>query len=96
MGHFIEMIVSFCGNLWTVVGLLNISLRSVMYLLYFCLCCFQVKLSEKSSLLEKADGEISELAEKVNEQKKLIQKLEDDILKVRIDECYFCLPQYEL
>lgn len=41
----------------------------------------KVKLSEKSSLLEKADGEISELAEKVNEQKKLIQKLEDDILK---------------
>ncbi|KAK9926253.1 hypothetical protein M0R45_023494 [Rubus argutus] len=41
----------------------------------------KVKLSEKSSLLEKADGEITELAEKVNEQKKLIQKLEDDILK---------------
>lgn len=88
MEHFIEMIMSFCGNLWTVVGLLNISLRSVVYLLYFFLCCFQVKLSEKSSLLEKADGEITELAEKVNEQKKLIQKLEDDILKVRIDDSW--------
>lgn len=88
MEHFIEMIMSFCGNLWTVVGLLNISLRSVVDLLYFCLRCFQVKLSEKSSLLEKADGEISELAEKVNEQKKLIQKLEDDILKVRIDDSW--------
>lgn len=88
MKHFIEMIMSFCGNLWTVVGLLNISLGSVVYLLYFCLCYFQVKLSEKSSLLEKADGEISELAEKVNEQKKLIQKLEDDILKVRIDDSW--------
>ncbi|XP_062029469.1 protein CASP [Rosa rugosa] len=41
----------------------------------------KVQLSEKSSLLEKADGEITELAEKVNEQKRLIQKLEDDILK---------------
>lgn len=47
-----------------------------------------MKLSEKSSLLEKADGEITELAEKVNEQKKLIQKLEDDILKVRIDDSW--------
>ncbi|XWS48319.1 hypothetical protein CRYUN_Cryun13aG0065400 [Craigia yunnanensis] len=41
----------------------------------------QVKLSEKTSLLETAEGKIVELAEKVNKQQKLIQKLEDDILK---------------
>ncbi|KAH1091584.1 hypothetical protein J1N35_018841 [Gossypium stocksii] len=41
----------------------------------------KVKLSEKTSLLETAEGKIVELAEKVNEQQKLIQKLEDDILK---------------
>ncbi|KAK2647829.1 hypothetical protein Ddye_015318 [Dipteronia dyeriana] len=39
------------------------------------------KLSEKTSLLETAEGKIAELAAKVNEQQKLIQKLEDDILK---------------
>ncbi|MBA0799929.1 hypothetical protein Gohar_010407 [Gossypium harknessii] len=44
----------------------------------------KVKLSEKTSLLETAEGKIVELAEKVNEQQKLIQKLEDDILKTRI------------
>lgn len=43
---------------------------------------FQVKLSEKSSLIETAEGKIAELTAKVNEQQKLIQKLEDDILKV--------------
>ncbi|MBA0690023.1 hypothetical protein Goari_007721 [Gossypium aridum] len=42
---------------------------------------FLVKLSEKISLLETDDGKIRELTEKVNEQQKLIQKLEDDILK---------------
>ncbi|KAB2001326.1 hypothetical protein ES319_D12G294300v1, partial [Gossypium barbadense] len=41
----------------------------------------QVKLSEKISLLETDDGKIRELTEKVNEQQKLIQKLEDDTLK---------------
>ncbi|KAG8483109.1 hypothetical protein CXB51_022069 [Gossypium anomalum] len=41
----------------------------------------KVKLSERTSLLETAEGKIVELAEKVNEQQKLIQKLEDDILK---------------
>ncbi|KAL6270187.1 hypothetical protein ACE6H2_027098 [Prunus campanulata] len=41
----------------------------------------KVKLSEKASLLEKADGKTAELTVKVNEQQKLIQKLEDDILK---------------
>ncbi|XVF53934.1 hypothetical protein PTKIN_Ptkin05aG0140300 [Pterospermum kingtungense] len=41
----------------------------------------KVKLSEKTSLLETAEGKIVELTEKVNEQQKLIQKLEDDILK---------------
>lgn len=41
----------------------------------------KVKLSEKTSLLETAEGKIAELTAKVNEQQKLIQKLEDDILK---------------
>lgn len=45
---------------------------------------FQVKLNEKTSLLETAEGKIAELTAKVNEQQKLIQKLEDDILKVWI------------
>ena len=48
--------------------------------------CFQVKLSEKTSLLETAEGKIAELTAKVNEQQRLIQKLEDDILKVCINE----------
>ncbi|BBH09445.1 CCAAT-displacement protein alternatively spliced product [Prunus dulcis] len=41
----------------------------------------KVKLSEKALLLEKADGKTAELTANVNEQQKLIQKLEDDILK---------------
>ncbi|KAL4348415.1 hypothetical protein GQ457_17G027410 [Hibiscus cannabinus] len=41
----------------------------------------KVKISEKVSLLETAEGKIRELEEKVKEQQKLIQKLEDDILK---------------
>ncbi|XP_031279055.1 protein CASP isoform X2 [Pistacia vera] len=41
----------------------------------------KVKLSEKASLMETAEGKIEELTAKVNEQQKLIQKLEDDILK---------------
>ncbi|XP_057466008.1 protein CASP-like [Actinidia eriantha] len=41
----------------------------------------KVKLSEKTSLLETAEGKIAELTAKVNEQQRLIQKLEDDILK---------------
>ncbi|XVF09646.1 hypothetical protein REPUB_Repub07fG0112300 [Reevesia pubescens] len=41
----------------------------------------KVKLSEKAALLETAEVKIVELTEKVNEQQKLIQKLEDDILK---------------
>lgn len=63
------------------------------YLKYYHLsmCCnenfkpfhhFQVKLTEKTSLLETAEGKIVELTAKVNEQQRLIQKLEDDILKV--------------
>ncbi|XP_022988038.1 protein CASP [Cucurbita maxima] len=42
---------------------------------------FKVKLSEKSSLLDTAESKIAELTEKVAEQQKLIQKLEEDILK---------------
>jgi len=49
-------------------------------------CCFQVKISEKASSLETAEGKITELTAKVNEQQKLIQKLEDDILKVWIND----------
>ncbi|KAF8399151.1 hypothetical protein HHK36_015016 [Tetracentron sinense] len=41
----------------------------------------KVKLSEKTSLLETAEAKVVELVAKVNEQQKLIQKLEDDILK---------------
>ncbi|KAF6147118.1 hypothetical protein GIB67_036837 [Kingdonia uniflora] len=41
----------------------------------------KVKLSEKTSLLEATQGKVSELNAKVNEQQKLIAKLEDDILK---------------
>ncbi|KAM6593671.1 hypothetical protein CsatA_001374 [Cannabis sativa] len=41
----------------------------------------KVKLLEKASLLETAEGTIAKLTAKVNEQQKLIQKLEDDILK---------------
>ncbi|KAL5544731.1 hypothetical protein UlMin_008515 [Ulmus minor] len=41
----------------------------------------KMKLSEKASLLETAEGRITELTANVNEQQKLIQKLEDDILK---------------
>ncbi|XP_057474172.1 protein CASP-like [Actinidia eriantha] len=41
----------------------------------------KVKLSEKTSLLETAEGKITELTGKINEQQWLIQKLEDDILK---------------
>ncbi|KAK7314520.1 hypothetical protein VNO77_33046 [Canavalia gladiata] len=41
----------------------------------------KVTLSEKTSLLETAELKTAELTAKVNEQQKLIQKLEDDILK---------------
>ncbi|XP_016188902.1 protein CASP isoform X2 [Arachis ipaensis] len=41
----------------------------------------KVKLSEKSSSLETAQEKIKEFTEKINEQQKLIQKLEDDISK---------------
>ncbi|KNA05577.1 hypothetical protein SOVF_189090 [Spinacia oleracea] len=41
----------------------------------------KVKLSEKTSVLEVAEAKVSELNAEVDEQKKLIQKLEDDILK---------------
>ncbi|XP_038687851.1 protein CASP-like [Tripterygium wilfordii] len=41
----------------------------------------KIKLSEKTSSLGAAEGKISELTSKVNEQQKLVQKLEDDILK---------------
>ncbi|KAL0445351.1 UNVERIFIED_CONTAM: protein CASP [Sesamum latifolium] len=42
---------------------------------------FKVKIAEKSSLLEAAEVKIRELTEQINEQQRLIQKLEDDILK---------------
>ncbi|KAJ4713356.1 putative Protein CASP [Melia azedarach] len=45
------------------------------------LTLLKVKLSEKTSLLEAAESKIAELTAKANEQQKLIQKLEDDILK---------------
>ncbi|KAL6909441.1 hypothetical protein ACP4OV_001722 [Aristida adscensionis] len=41
----------------------------------------KVKISEKSNLLEEAEKRIAELTLKVEEQQKLILKLEDDILK---------------
>ncbi|KAK9091184.1 hypothetical protein Sjap_024361 [Stephania japonica] len=45
------------------------------------LTLLKVKLSEKASLLHEAEGKIVELNAKVNEQQKLIAKLEDDISK---------------
>ncbi|KAL0284773.1 UNVERIFIED_CONTAM: protein CASP [Sesamum angustifolium] len=42
---------------------------------------FKVKIAEKSSFLEAAEVKIRELTEQINEQQRLIQKLEDDILK---------------
>ncbi|XP_074570590.1 protein CASP [Curcuma longa] len=41
----------------------------------------KVKISEKTSLLEAAEAKIAELTAKLDEQQKLITKLEDDILK---------------
>lgn len=41
----------------------------------------KIKISEKVTSLETAEGKITELTAKVDEQQKLIQKLEDDILK---------------
>lgn len=41
----------------------------------------KVQLSERISLLESAEAKVVELTAKVNEQQRLIQKLEDDILK---------------
>ncbi|KAK1278472.1 Protein CASP [Acorus gramineus] len=41
----------------------------------------KMKLSEKAGLLEASEDKAAELNEKVNEQQKLIAKLEDDILK---------------
>lgn len=43
---------------------------------------FQVQIAEKSSLLEAAEVKIRELTAQIDEQQRLIQKLEDDILKV--------------
>ncbi|KAL9324541.1 hypothetical protein ACSQ67_009398 [Phaseolus vulgaris] len=59
----------------------------------------KVTLSEKTSLLETAEEKIAELTTKVNEQQKLIQKLEDDILKV-LNNClchhfYIHFPHFE-
>ncbi|KAF3603863.1 hypothetical protein F2Q69_00037990, partial [Brassica cretica] len=45
------------------------------------LASIAVQLSEKTCLLEKAEAKGEELTAKVNEQQRLIQKLEDDILK---------------
>ena len=55
----------------------------IIFFMWF-LWHLQVKLSEKSSLLDTAESKIAELTEKVAEQQKLIQKLEEDILKVWI------------
>lgn len=41
----------------------------------------KVKISEKTSMLETAESKVAELTLKVNEQQRLITKLEDDILK---------------
>ncbi|XP_043716325.1 protein CASP isoform X2 [Telopea speciosissima] len=41
----------------------------------------KIKLSEKTSLLETAEAKVAEVTAKVNEQQKLIAKLEDDISK---------------
>ena len=69
----------------------------VEWIIYFCtfvgflntlFCYSQVKLSEKATLLETAESEIAELTAKVNEQQKLIQKLEDDILKVCFNDLW--------
>ena len=38
-------------------------------------------------MLEAAEAKVSELSGKVDEQQKLIQKLEDDILKVQTGYC---------
>lgn len=54
----------------------------LVVLLIIDVILFQIKLSEKTSLLEEAEHKIANLTAKVNEQQKLIQKLEDDILKV--------------
>lgn len=58
--------------------------NDLSYVFMWYLCHFQVKLSEKSSLLDTAETKIAELTENVVEQQKLIQKLEEDILKVLI------------
>lgn len=44
----------------------------------------KVKISEKTSTLEIAEAKIAGLTVKVDEQQRLIAKLEDDILKVCI------------
>jgi hypothetical protein len=59
-------------------------------------CCFQVKISEKATSLETAEGKITELTAKVNEQQKLIQKLEDDILKVWINDFLISCVAYSV
>ncbi|KAG9150848.1 hypothetical protein Leryth_002981 [Lithospermum erythrorhizon] len=41
----------------------------------------KVKLSERTSSLESAEAKIEELTARINEQQKLVQKLEEDILK---------------
>ncbi|KAG6418774.1 hypothetical protein SASPL_120979 [Salvia splendens] len=42
---------------------------------------YKVKIAEKSSLLEAAETKIKDLSTQIDEQQRLIQKLEDDILK---------------
>lgn len=54
---------------------------------------FKVKLSEKTSLLEAAEGKVAELTEQINNQQKLVQKLEDDILKVPFHHFYLANHQ---
>lgn len=63
------------------VLLVCILVKHVLYssILFFY---FQVKLSEKECLLETAEAKIAEFMVMINEQQKLIQKLEDDISKV--------------
>ncbi|MQM05483.1 hypothetical protein Taro_038291 [Colocasia esculenta] len=58
----------------------------------------KVKLSEKASLLATAEAKVEELNIKVNEQQKLITKLEDDILKgySSTDHKSAILPDWDL
>lgn len=51
---------------------------------------YQVQLSERNSSAALAEAQVHELLAKVDEQKKLISKLEEDILKVKFIPCIIC------